>query len=184
MRLFIIILFLLAWIPELVLSQGSAVTTYYDPELKNVKEEYHVLEGTQELQGPYTSYYINGQVKEQGSFMENQPVGTWEYYYENGNMKMTGEIRDNENYGQWRYFYENGNPSMGISPVLDGKNGVFDPFALTHAITQPGKGGIQRHKLELVDQLPFAKLGQFYLHPLQDLVGYIIDPFERGDLLW
>jgi antitoxin component YwqK of YwqJK toxin-antitoxin module len=124
----LILLTILTWIPGKVCSQGSAVSTYYDPDLKKKKEQYFVKEGTQMLEGPYTSYYIDGQVKQQGSYLSNDPIGTWEYYYENGNIKMTGEIRDNQNYGHWQYFYENGSSSMEGTLYQGRKEGLWQYY--------------------------------------------------------
>ncbi len=128
LRLAIIISLLLAWVPEKVQSQGSTITTYYDPDLKHKKEEYFVKEGTQELEGPYVAYYADGQIKEKGTFLDNQPVGIWEYFYENGHLKMTGEIRDNQNFGSWKYFYENGNPSMEGEIYKGARHGLWQYF--------------------------------------------------------
>ena len=96
----------------MLFSQDSQVTTYFDPEHTQKKEQYFLKEGTQLLEGSYTSFYTNGQIKEQGTYSNNEPVGIWQYYFENGNPKMTGEIRDSQNYGAWKYYFENGNLSL------------------------------------------------------------------------
>uniref|UniRef100_A0A6C0EBI2 MORN repeat protein n=1 Tax=viral metagenome TaxID=1070528 RepID=A0A6C0EBI2_9ZZZZ len=37
--------------------------------------------------GSYTSYYENGNISEQGTFLNGVPNGIWKSYYKNGNQK-------------------------------------------------------------------------------------------------
>lgn len=89
------------------------VTLYYDKENQVLKEKFQVTEGNpQVLSGPYTAYYVNGQVKIKGSYHNNVATGWWEYFYENGKPKMRGTLQNNVYHGLWEYFYENGNLEM------------------------------------------------------------------------
>lgn len=56
----------------------------------------------------YEEYYLNGQLRSQGSYSANKPVGVWKYYHENGNLRMVGEIKNFKNEGFWTYYHENG----------------------------------------------------------------------------
>ncbi|MDH3709996.1 MAG: membrane-binding protein [Cyclobacteriaceae bacterium] len=121
------------------LAQDQKVITYYDQELKQKKEVYFLKEGTQLLNGPYTSYYIDGHKKELGTFEDNQPVGHWEYFFENGSLKMSGEIRDNLNYGPWQYYFENGNLSMEGSLYHGVRDGLWHYYYESGALKSRGE---------------------------------------------
>lgn len=98
------------------------VQTFYDKERTLLKEEYHVTDSfSQVVDGPYISYYFDGNVKSKGQFKDNQATGTWTHYYENGRKKMEGAMRDNQPYGYWKYYYENGRISMEGNVVGDRK---------------------------------------------------------------
>ena len=152
MRLFLLFSVFLLGVPQMVLSQESHIITYFDPDQTKIKEEYYIKSATQLLEGPYTAYYEDGQIKEQGSYLANNPVGTWEYFYENGNMKMTGEIRDNQNYGHWQYFYENSNPSMEGALYHGIKEGIWQYYYESGSLKSRGEyqQGTPHRNLELV----------------------------------
>ncbi|MGK7393896.1 MAG: toxin-antitoxin system YwqK family antitoxin [Candidatus Cyclobacteriaceae bacterium M3_2C_046] len=89
------------------------VKIYYDQNNKQIKENYFLKDSASgKLQGPYQSFYSNGNFKSSGQFEANQPTGLWKYYFENGKLKMKGELKNNSNHGFWQYYYENGNLSM------------------------------------------------------------------------
>ena len=89
------------------------VTSYYDSNQRLPKETFHVSETNPEvLQGLYTAFFMNGSVKTQGQYTNNQATGFWQYFYESGRPKMRGILKDNRNFGQWEYFYENGTLQM------------------------------------------------------------------------
>lgn len=125
--------------PAVVLAQDTEVITYYDKDLKQKKEAYYLKEATQLLQGPYVAYYIDGQIKEIGTFENNEPIGQWEYFFENGNLKMRGEIRDNMNYGPWQYYFENGNLSMEGSLFHGIRDGLWKYYYESGAVKTRGE---------------------------------------------
>ncbi|MGK7392326.1 MAG: hypothetical protein ACNS60_18375 [Candidatus Cyclobacteriaceae bacterium M2_1C_046] len=87
--------------------------TYHDGSRQKLKEIYHVRDTFSNiLEGPYMSYYLNGNIESKGEFKNNETAGVWEFYYETGKLKMRGALKDNSNYGKWDYFYENGNKQM------------------------------------------------------------------------
>jgi antitoxin component YwqK of YwqJK toxin-antitoxin module len=87
--------------------------TYHDKEEKFLKETYYVTDTiTNILEGPYTSYYLNGQMESRGQFVNNETTGSWEFFFETGSLKMRGDVRQNSNDGYWEYFYESGKKLM------------------------------------------------------------------------
>jgi len=94
-------------------AQRVAVHTYYDESDTKLKESFMVLEGNRNiLDGKYMSYYQNGNIKSEGFYQNNDPIGYWNYYYEGGKLKMRGQLKGNSNFGMWKYYYENGQLSM------------------------------------------------------------------------
>ncbi|QNL20992.1 toxin-antitoxin system YwqK family antitoxin [Hyphobacterium sp. CCMP332] len=101
-------------------AQLKEVRVMFDSLDQQVKEKYFVREDNPLiLDGPYTSFYLNGNVKSKGQYQNNLPTGKWYYYFENAKLKMESEISENEG-GYWKYYFENGNISQeGV--LKDGK---------------------------------------------------------------
>lgn len=54
---------------------------------KIIKEEYHVLKKDKKIKhGEYTSFYLNGKVKEKGQYKNNQKDGKWLAYHKDGSL--------------------------------------------------------------------------------------------------
>ena len=58
--------------------------------------------------GPYETYYENGQLKQKGSLKDGAEYGPYEIHYENGQLKEKGSVKDGEEYGPYEVHYENG----------------------------------------------------------------------------
>ncbi len=125
-------------------AQTQKVVTYYDQELTQKKETYFIKSGTQLLEGPYESYYMDGQIKEIGQFQNNMPVDTWTYYYENGNLKMSGDIHNNLSQGYWNYYFENGNVSMEGELVNGIRDGLWKFYYESGALKTRGQYSMGR----------------------------------------
>jgi len=98
---------------QILCAQELVRKTYHDAAQKHVKEIYHVRSNQSNiLEGPYTSFHLNGKIESKGQFTNNATSGLWEFFYESGALKMRGNLRQSYNYGLWEYFYENGNKSM------------------------------------------------------------------------
>ncbi len=100
-------------LPVISFAQSKEVRKYYDEAREQLQERYFVgdLKPT-DLYGTYQSYYISGQLKSIGEYVNNEPIGQWRYYFENGQLKMKGHLKNNSNHGFWTYYYENGNERM------------------------------------------------------------------------
>jgi antitoxin component YwqK of YwqJK toxin-antitoxin module len=91
---------------------------FYDELQTNLKEEYFKVNGKKE--GPYISYYINGQVWNVCNYINNKKEGKSIWYYSDGqiweicnfvNDTSEGEYKCYDKYGNLEYFgkYVNGN---------------------------------------------------------------------------
>jgi len=108
-----VLLLVFICVPRFLYAQGFIRHTYHDPAKKNLKEAYYVKDTISNiLNGPYVSYFLNGNVESRGQFLNHETTGNWEFYYETGKVKMRGILRQNSNYGHWEYFFENGARSM------------------------------------------------------------------------
>lgn len=78
--------------------QGEAECAYldYDHDLKNF------------LEGKFTMYYPNGQLKTEAYYFNGHPNGTHTSYYENGNRESVENYENGVPEGIWAEFYENG----------------------------------------------------------------------------
>ena len=56
-------------------------------------EEHYMdnLLGLEKAEGPWVSYYDNGQKKEEGNYNDGKQVGKWIYYNSDGSIEKTEE---------------------------------------------------------------------------------------------
>ncbi len=92
--------------------------TIFTPEgIKEIEEHYN--HGIYE--GPYFSYYANGQVKVEGNYENGTMEGIWKKYYESGQLMETVSMHHNEENGPFVEYWENGN-LKAEGNYLDGDN--------------------------------------------------------------
>ena len=58
--------------------------------------------------GPYTSYYKEGNRRTEGYFLNGKKDGEWIEYYDSGIIKFKRNYKDGEWDGKYVYYYENG----------------------------------------------------------------------------
>ncbi len=60
-------------------------------------------------EGPWREYYEEGQLKAEGVYENDKPVGKWKYYYQDGKTEQTGNFtKQGKRDGTWKWYYENG----------------------------------------------------------------------------
>ena len=47
-------------------------------------------------EGFFKNYHENGQLKEEGNFINGKKDGLWKFYHENGQLKLEGNFNDGE----------------------------------------------------------------------------------------
>ncbi len=52
-------------------------------------------------------FYLTGEVKEQGQYINDKKTGTWKYFFLNGDIEQIGDYRNGLAEGTWRWYYEN-----------------------------------------------------------------------------
>ena len=56
--------------------------------------------------GPYESYYDNGQLETKGTYKDGELDGPYEEYYDDGQLRFKGTYKDGERCGEWLDFGE------------------------------------------------------------------------------
>lgn len=108
-------------------AQRAKVENWYDEDKRSPRAVYHVLEDKpQVLDGKYTSFYRNGNVKKEGRYKQNKPVGKWTYYDAEGNISAVGELSDTVN--DWKYFYPNGQLKTEGKVINGEKQGIWRSY--------------------------------------------------------
>ena len=51
--------------------------------------------------GPFETYYDNGQLRVKGTMKDGEWDGPTERYHENGQLREKGTLKDNEKCGEW-----------------------------------------------------------------------------------
>lgn len=60
-------------------------------------------------QGYWKEYYLNGKLKNEGEYLDNQKYNKWKYYYENGKAEQIGKYNKNgKPINDWIWYYQNG----------------------------------------------------------------------------
>jgi antitoxin component YwqK of YwqJK toxin-antitoxin module len=62
--------------------------------------------------GRYTAWHGNGQVRMQGEYKYDMPVGTFTWYYANGQKSLEGSYDEGKQEGEWSWWHENGQRSI------------------------------------------------------------------------
>ena len=76
----------------------------------------------QEKTTPVREYYLNGNPKISGSYLEKtgKKHGEWEYYRKNRELSEIGSWKDGKQEGEWKYYYWKGKLKE-IGSFKDGK---------------------------------------------------------------
>lgn len=86
-----ILFFFLCALANLAFAENK--TIYTNDSTKCVYETKNGM-----LDGEYRSYYKNGKMKTEGSFLQNNRFGTWTFYQPDGNIARIRDYRNNNSY--------------------------------------------------------------------------------------
>jgi antitoxin component YwqK of YwqJK toxin-antitoxin module len=95
--------------------------TYYE----NGQIQWNVSYFNGELNGPFESYYENGQLQEKGSYRDGEYDGPFESYDENGQLQGTGFYSNGEICGRWM---SPGTEGLNFPPCLSVASTIDDDF--------------------------------------------------------
>ena len=67
-----------------------------------------VLDETGRRKGSWKEYFISGELRAKGNYLNNHKSGTWIYYFKNGSIEQEGEFILGLPDGLWLWYYESG----------------------------------------------------------------------------
>lgn len=78
------------------------------------KDGYKIGEGIYDekgyKQGKWKEFYISGELKAEGEYVNDKKINEWVYYYQNGKIEQRGKYdKSNKPTGDWKWYYESGN---------------------------------------------------------------------------
>jgi len=84
----------------------NGIRKLYDTESgEMIIEETYV---DNEFEGPYTSYFSGGQIKQEGQYINGAMNQLWKFYYKSGQLKEAVHFKNNVEDGPYQAWHENG----------------------------------------------------------------------------
>jgi len=89
-------------------------TTFYSCSLTVDCNEIKYVDGVsyyngEKFSGNCSSYYLNGNLSSQQSYIDGLDNDNWTFYYSNKNLKTEAFFSNGKRIGQWKYYAKNGN---------------------------------------------------------------------------
>lgn len=133
--LFLFLFFHPAFIPE-----SGAQTIPVERKFNNgtLKKSYN-QDDEELLQGPYTAWFRNGQLRAQGNLKNSKEEGPWQYFYKNGNPAGTLSYVDGKLQGKMSYYYSTGELLEERSFEADVQVGTFQSYYRSGAKRSTGQ---------------------------------------------
>ena len=85
--------------------------------------------------GPYETYYKNGQLERRGTYVAGKEDGPYENYHDNGELEQKGTYVAGERHGPWEFCNSNGELDMEGTYNMDGECGEWIEYGET--VTYP-----------------------------------------------
>ena len=82
-------------------------------------------------EGPWVSYYDNGQLEKKGTYSGGMKYGPWVSYYGNGQLEEKGAFKNDKREGPW-YFYDKDGKKILIGNKKHQGSGRI-PFGVTRS---------------------------------------------------
>lgn len=96
----------------------EGITRYYDENGKIIGAKLYregvalgegVVDGYGLRQGKWKEFYDSGELRAEGSYMNNKRIGNWKFYFKNGSLEQNGTYTDDKPEGKWTWYFPNGN---------------------------------------------------------------------------
>ena len=81
--------------------------------------------------GPYETYYENGQLQQKGTYAAGELDGPYENYHDNGELEQKGTYVAGERHGPWEFCNSNGELDMEGTYNMDGECGEWIEYGET-----------------------------------------------------
>ena len=122
-----ILIFSLLRIP---ISQGQLLIqkNFFDNQNQKIESVISLSPNDSTLEGPYLSYYPNGNKKIEGYYHLNKADSIWTYYHTNNFVKSKGYFLNNKQFGLWKYYNNLGIKQKEITFKDGRKNGIYKEY--------------------------------------------------------
>lgn len=126
---------------------GVSMTYNKDGEIvasKLYRNGYLLAEGIIDKEGLYQGkwkhYYLNGNIKSEGNYIDGKKVEKWIFYFTNGKIEQTGNYDKNGKFtGMWKWYYENGNILRTEEFRRGVEDGYLEEFSVNGEIITKGE---------------------------------------------
>jgi len=120
-------------------------------------------------QGSWTEYFVTGEKKSEGKFVEGRKSGQWKYFYRSGKIEQVGNYKNGKAVGDWVWYYENGK-TLREEYFINGKR---DDIFVEYDIS-----GNEIAKGKYVEGLKDGEW--FYVNDIYKLTGYYEEGIKTG----
>ena len=111
-------------------SQGQLLIqkNFFDNQNQKIESIISLSPSDSTLEGPYLSYYPNGNKKIEGYYHLNKADSLWTFYYPNNSVKSIGYFLNNKQFGLWKYYNDLGIKQKEITIKNGRKNGIYEEY--------------------------------------------------------
>ncbi len=128
--------------------QPDGVTRFYNEEgkvngSKIYKEGILISEGIYDErgfnQGKWKEYYLTGELRSEGEYLDGKKVGEWVYYHQNGKVEQRGRYdKTGKATGDWKWYFESGNVLRTEKYDRGKEDGIMIEYSDTGTVVAKG----------------------------------------------
>ncbi|MEN8137227.1 MAG: hypothetical protein ABFR62_02235 [Bacteroidota bacterium] len=71
-------------------------------------------------QGVWTEFFMSGEKKSEGKFVDGKKDGIWKFFFEDGEVEQLGSYKSGKAIGEWTWYYDDGN-ILRLEGFINGK---------------------------------------------------------------
>lgn len=91
-----------------------------------------MIDEMERRQGMWEEYYVDGQLKSKGKYIDGKKIDEWEYFFNNGKLEQKGSYVNEEKFsGLWTWYYTNGEVLRKENFRKGMEDGIFEEFTET-----------------------------------------------------
>ncbi|MCC6372811.1 MAG: toxin-antitoxin system YwqK family antitoxin [Bacteroidia bacterium] len=137
----------------ILLSCSSTQEKFGDPYQNGQISSKYTVTSDGLKNGPYVTFYENGQKRSEGNYEGNKQVGYWITWHDNGNKSSEGSFENGLQTGEWKFYYSDGKLQQINHFKNDKSEGIFIDF---------DKNGIKRREGVSVNGLLNGKSIEYF----------------------
>lgn len=95
---------------------------------KGEKVSEGIIDEQGRRKGAWKDFYPGGELRAEGSYLNNRKSGTWTYYYQSRRIEQKGKFERGRYHGRWMWYYPNGNTWREESYFNGREDGQFTEY--------------------------------------------------------